>query len=55
MLLLALPVCATEDDAMYNDLLLDRLMNAQAEDRIQDLIDEIEALDNLCSRPKRSS
>jgi uncharacterized membrane protein len=37
---------------MYNDLLLDRLVAApadNADDRIQELIDEIEALDNLLS------
>ncbi|MBZ0298991.1 MAG: DUF1003 domain-containing protein [Anaerolineae bacterium] len=37
---------------MYNDLLLDRLAvtpNADTEGRIQELIDEIEALDNLLS------
>ncbi len=37
---------------MYNDLLLDRLAVApvqDADDRIQELIDEIEALDNLLS------
>jgi hypothetical protein len=47
-----LEVCVTEEPTMYNDLLLDRLVAApidSSDDRIPELIQEIEELDNLLS------